>query len=257
MNTLKLLKTCRLAILFAAVTLASCEKETEQYQTAPLSDYLPLKPGKYITYRVDSTIFTNFGTATAVRSYQEKHLIDTLSNDLLGRPSYRVFRQLRDTAGTEAWRPSGTYMITVGTSSIEYIENNLRSVRLSLPVAKDYSWMGNGFMPTSPYTDLYHFTVDNNIQSWNYRYAEVDGTQKYKGQTLTDVLTVKQIDDSANVPITGTTQYAWLTRAIDKYAKGIGLVDQELTLWEYQFDLNRGSGYKVGFGVKRTMIDHN
>ena len=38
------------------------------------------------------------------------------------------------------------------------------------------------------------------------------------------------------------------------YAKGIGMVSQELVMWEYQ---PRNGGYKVGFGVKHTMLNHN
>lgn len=49
----------------------------------------------------------------------------------------------------------------------------------------------------------------------------------------------------------GTTSYS-----IEKYAKGTGLVYQELLLWEYQPNTG-GTPYKVGFGVKRSMIDHN
>ena len=46
---------------------------------------------------------------------------------------------------------------------------------------------------------------------------------------------------------------------VEKYAKGIGLVYQEYIMWEYQYRStnNTDDGYKVGFGVKRRMINHN
>jgi hypothetical protein len=46
---------------------------------------------------------------------------------------------------------------------------------------------------------------------------------------------------------------------VEKYAKGIGLVYQELIMWEYQYKMtnNADDGYKTGFGVKRRMINHN
>ncbi|MBS1656200.1 MAG: hypothetical protein JSU05_15210, partial [Bacteroidetes bacterium] len=40
--------------------LVSCGKKTEDFQTEAISDYVPLASGKYITYRLDSTVFTNF-----------------------------------------------------------------------------------------------------------------------------------------------------------------------------------------------------
>ncbi|HLO37043.1 MAG TPA: hypothetical protein VK173_00995, partial [Lacibacter sp.] len=43
----------------------------------------------------------------------------------------------------------------------------------------------------------------------------------------------------------------------DSYAKNIGLVDQEFVMWEYQFSNSLQSGYSNGFGVKRSIIDHN
>jgi hypothetical protein len=46
---------------------------------------------------------------------------------------------------------------------------------------------------------------------------------------------------------------------VEKYAKGIGLVYQELIMWEYQYKMtnNADDGYKTGFGIKRRMINHN
>jgi hypothetical protein len=46
---------------------------------------------------------------------------------------------------------------------------------------------------------------------------------------------------------------------VEKYAKGIGLVYQELIMWEYQYKMtnNADDGYKTGFAIKRRMINHN
>src|SRR6266498_5784956 len=101
-SLLNLVLTASIACFFF-----SCKK-TEQYQSAALSDYYPMQVGKYITYRVDSTIFTNFGHTIQIHSYQIKHSIDALVTDNLGRPAYRVFRYIRDTAGTQPWTPNGS-----------------------------------------------------------------------------------------------------------------------------------------------------
>ena len=83
------------------LTLFSCKKETTtvdgyDYQTARLTEIFPLQTGKYITYRTDSTVFTNFGRDTEIHSYQEKHIIDSQFTDNLGNISYRVYRYLTD-----------------------------------------------------------------------------------------------------------------------------------------------------------------
>ncbi len=53
--------TKRLAgFAFIIFLLASCKKENATFTTASVSDYFPLQVGKYITYDLDSTVFTNF-----------------------------------------------------------------------------------------------------------------------------------------------------------------------------------------------------
>ncbi|MDB5196616.1 MAG: hypothetical protein JWP88_987, partial [Flaviaesturariibacter sp.] len=56
--------------------------------------------------------------------------------------------------------------------------------------------------------------------------------------------------------ITSVSAFASRSFARDKIAKGIGLISQEYILWEYQPNPN-GTPYKIGFGVKRTILDHN
>ncbi|HEX7846064.1 MAG TPA: hypothetical protein VF476_09725, partial [Chitinophagaceae bacterium] len=87
----------RLAFLLAASTLLfSCSKKTEEIETDQVADFVVLQPGKYITYRIDSLVFPNFGRNTEIHKYQQKHVIDALITDNEGRPSYRVYRYLRD-----------------------------------------------------------------------------------------------------------------------------------------------------------------
>ena len=144
-----------IAAALACFTFFSCTKKIENYNSAPLSDYLPLQVGNYITYRLDSTVFTNFGTVTAVHSYQEKQIVDAQITDNLGRNSYRILRYIRDTAGTQPWSPAGSYFITPTGKTVEVIENNLRFIKLALPITQDFSWKGNNYLPTDPYLSNY------------------------------------------------------------------------------------------------------
>src|SRR5687767_15944632 len=112
-------------IAFLLVSLFSCTEKKEEFLTESLSDYLPLQPGKYITYRIDSLVFTNFQRDVEIHSYQVKHLVDAEITDNLGRVSYRVYRFLRDTAGTTAWVSNGSYFVTPLADQVEVVENNL------------------------------------------------------------------------------------------------------------------------------------
>jgi hypothetical protein len=245
-------------LVFSCVLLFSCKKQTEEYPSDKLSDYFLLQPGKYITYRTDSTVFTNFGRTTEVHSYQEKNVIDAQIPDGLGRPSYRVFRFLRDTAGTLPWAPAGSYFITPTNNTIEVIENNLRFVRLALPIQQDNTWKGNRFLPDEAYSTLFSFNNDFDMGSWDYTISSTGGTAALNGKTYNDVITVDGINEVINVPVVTTSAYGSINYLQDQYAKGIGLIHQDLIMWEYQPNTSgTGGGYKNGFGVSRSIIDHN
>jgi hypothetical protein len=244
--------------LIASALFISCKSDKEEFKTEPLADYIPTTAGKYIIYQVDSTVFTNFGRNTEVHVYQEKHVVDAKITDALGRESYRVFRFIRDSAGTQPWAPSGSYMITPTAGTVEMIENNLRFIRLVSPITVDGTWKGNRFLPDEPYDPIYEFNNDFDIADWDYTYTSVGESITLHNQTIDDVITVDGINDVVNVPVTDPANYGSINYEQEKYAKGIGMVFQELTMWEYQPNTGgSGGGFKVGFGVKRSMIDHN
>src|SRR5687767_4593912 len=161
--------------LLLAFVLGSCEPETENFESESVTDYLPLQPGKFIIYRLDSTVFTGFGRTEEIHSYQEKHLVDAAVTDNLGRTSYRINRYLRDTTGTRPWIASDVYFITPLEKSAEQVENNLRTVRLAIPISPGFSWLGNNYLPIEPYNKTYSFSSSTNTQldDWEYRYESV------------------------------------------------------------------------------------
>ena len=99
------------ASLLLILIIAGCKK-TDNYPSAPLSDYMPMQLGKTITYRLDSLVFLNFGTMDSTFSYLAKDVVEDSISDNLGRPSWRVVRYLSDTTGTQPWSPIETYMVT-------------------------------------------------------------------------------------------------------------------------------------------------
>jgi len=244
-------------IIIIALFLFSCNK-TEEFVTDPLSDYIPLQVGKFITYRTDSTVFTNFGTVEETHKYQIKHVVDAQLTDNLGRPSYRIYTYLRDTAGIQPWQPTGSYFITPLTDQVELIENNQRIIKLHLPVRDGNSWKGNKFLPSDPYGSIYTFSDDDNMADWDFYF---DGSSEestvINGNTYNNVYTIQEADESYNYPITNPDLYASQIFSQEKYAKDIGLVYRNLILWEYQPNPGAPSSYKTGFGIKMWMIDHN
>jgi hypothetical protein len=247
----------RISLLaITALILFSCSKKTEEYITEPLSDYMmTLQAGKYITYRLDSLVFTNFGRNTEIHRYQVKHQVDAQITDNQGRPAYRVFTYLRDSAGTQPWTPNGSYFITPLANQVEVTEDNFRFIKLHLPIKEGFEWMGNKYFPEEPYISMYDFSNDGNIKDWTFYYDVFEPSYAYRDKNYTDVITVEQRDEGG--PVTDPLNYTSLTRSVEKYSKNIGLIYRKYELWEYQPNTSGPSPFKIGFGIVMWMIDHN
>ena len=239
-----------LSILFAAIMLLgmySCKKSTEELKTVPLTDYAPMVVGKYITYQLDSLVFTNFGTIAEVHNYQVKVQVDALTTDALGRPAYRLFRFIKYN-GSPNWIPDNTFWAIHTGNTYEFIENNLRFLKLMQPVREGFSWKGNVYIDTrSANTDFRY------MDDLDYVYENVNQPATVGSFTFDSTITVNQREDSLGLPIIPETQYAEKTLAKEIYAKNIGLVYRNFLHWEFQRVYN---GF-VGYGVTYTMIDHN
>jgi hypothetical protein len=255
---MRIVSITRISLLaIMALTIFSCD-EKEELVTDKVSDYMLLTPGKYIVYRLDSLIFTDFGRVIETHRYQVKDQVDALIVDDLGRPSYRIYRSIRDSLGTQPWQPSATFLATPLTDQVEWIEDNFRFIKMHMPMKDGFSWRGNKYLPNEPYDPEYTFSNDISIQDWDYYYDGGSSSFSHRGNNYDNVYTVEQIDETFNVPITSPTSYASKSRGVEKYAKGIGLVYKEYTLWDYQPNTGGPGGpYYTGFGVTMWMIGHN
>ena len=214
---------------------------------APLSDYFPLQIGKYITYDLDSTVFVNFGKQKVIHSYQVKDMIDVAITDNLGRPSFRIIRYSRKNT-TEPWLANNTFMVTSSNNSLELIENNLRYIKLNLPIKEESTWRGNSFIDT--------YTSGNDLRyldNWDYIYDSIGVPLSLHSFNFDNTVRVFQKDEVIGDPKIPGTGYAEKTYSIEKYAKGVGLVYKEFLHWEYQGNTQTYSGY----GVKLSVIDFN
>lgn len=241
-------------------------EEIDEYNLQPerLQELVPLQPGNYLTYRLDSTVFTNLGLNREVHSYQEKNVIDAMVPDATGKPSYRVYRYLRDEAGVQPWRSAGTYFITNTGRTVEWVEDNRRVVKLVLPVQEGTTWKGNKHLPSEPFSpEINSFSVGDALKTWEFMYQGMSD-ENIGNREIKNVRTVFQIDERTNLKAQDVVDkedtYAGRSYSVEKYAVDLGLVYQKVLLWEYQPELNSNQSYKgkyKGFGVERTLIDHN
>jgi hypothetical protein len=247
-----------LIVLFALLVIC-CKKQEANVSTAQLSEYMPLQPGKYIRYRLDSMRFIDFGQRDTTISYDAKDVVEGEVTDNLGRPTFRVVRYLRDLSSTdeEDYQASLVYFVTPTRESIELQENNLKFIKLRLPVTENFTWHGNSYLPATPYFQIYQFSNDEDIADWDYTYMNVNQPFSVNDITYDSAVSVLQVADSSNVPIEFPEGLAYRNYWIETYAKNIGLVYKEVVMWEYQPPNSGNPGYKSGFGLRMSIVDHN
>ncbi len=242
-----------LGFVFISFLLSSCKKESETFTSAEVTDYYPLEVGKYITYDLDSTVYyINFGQQASVIHYQVQDRVDAQITDNLGRPAYRIQRFIRKDA-SQPWAPNNTFMAVPTDNSVEFVENNLRYLKLKLPVKQDFSWKGNSFIDTySNYTDVTY------LDDWDYIYDSVGVPLTINTITVDSTIKVYERDEFLGQdPSIPGTQYAEKNYSVEKYGKGIGLIYREFLHWEYQGAQPGRPAYYDGYGVKLSIIDHN
>ena len=241
-----LLGPCLLCLLFA-----SCKKEDSNFTSASIDDYFPLQVGKYITYNLDSTVFINFGQDMVINHYQVQDVVDAQITDNLGRPSFRIMHYIRNDS-TQPWIPNNTFMVTSTRNSLEYVENNLRYLKLMLPIVNGFNWPGNSYIDTYD-NDLGVTYLDD----WEYTYDSVSVPLTINSLSFDSTITVDERDEFLGQdPSIAGTQYAEKTYSLEKYAKGIGLIYRDFLHWEYQGPQSISPGY-TGYGVTLSIIDHN
>jgi hypothetical protein len=242
------------------ILLSSCKKTTENITDPyPASSFFSLKLGDSTFYRIDSLEFTsNKQDPNLVNSYFLKEEVASIEVDNLNRPMWKINRFIiKDTAGSRLWRNNGYYFIQILNQQVDIIEENLRYIRIKSPVRTNFIWKGNSYLPNEAYPQ-YDFSIDNNMQNWNYYYKEVGSTEIIgnNGDVYNNVITIEQIDQSINVNETNNTiinvnNFASREKWIEKYAQNIGLVYKEKILWEYQPVKQK----KIGFLLKMWRIN--
>ncbi|MES2429771.1 MAG: hypothetical protein V4556_02470 [Bacteroidota bacterium] len=230
----------------------SCSKEEDATNFITLDEYAPSIIGKYIVYDLDSTKFINFGTKDTVISYQVKLEVDGMMTDNLDRPAYRIARYIRKTAADPWVSDYHTFMMVKTISSVEFIENNMRFLKLKFPIKNDFTWKGNAFIDTySPESEVRY------LEDWDYTYENVNEPLTLGSYTFDSTLTVNQRNEIINDP-SNHNVYSEINIGIEKYAKGIGMVYRNFLHREYQPPTpGESDGYALGYGITMTMIDHN
>jgi hypothetical protein len=246
-------KKILLPAFIAVILFSACKKDPETLGTAPISDYVPLEVGKYITYQLDSVRYIPFTLQQITIRYQAKFIVDAQVTDNLGRPAYRIVRQIRSNP-TDAWVNDNSFTAVLGDESYEFVDNNLRFLKLRGPVKDGFTWKGNSYInTTSQYSD---FTY---LDGWDYMFDSVAAPLTLGAINLDNTVKIAQRDNIDGNP-DDPSSYSGINYGVEYYAKGIGLVYKRFFHSEYQPPTTPGpigSYTQDSKGFTLTMIDHN
>lgn len=237
--------------LFATVLLVACKKQTETFASSTLEDYNPMRTGKIFIYRMDSTVPESFGSSLAVHSYQAKDSVESSFIDNQGRLSWRIFRSVRDTAGKKPWTFAATYVSTQTNNAIEYVDNNMRFVKLRLPITEGYTWKAHSYIDTK--------SLNSNVtylDEWEYEYQNVDQAYTVLNKRFDTTVTVFQHDETSPPGPFDPNNYQQRNFGMEVYAKGVGMIYKDFLHWTYQ-TTPPPSKYEDGsYGIKLQLINH-
>ena len=238
--------------LLVILLIMSCKKESTKLIYDDAGDYLPLIPGKYIIYQVDSIVYLNLGTQKEVRSSVIQEKVDTSEFDQLGRKSFRIVQLTRNTNDTNKWTFTGAYRVTPVSGKIEVVQQNQRFIKLVSPIIQNYKWRGNAFINTTSSLELAY------LDNWEYTYEETGSNQTFNNINYKDCINVLQNNDTIGNP--GNKNFFWgINYSREIYARNIGLVYKEIhyELWQPANGNNSGYFEKGSFGFKFTALSHN
>jgi hypothetical protein len=238
-----------LYLCLVVLVIASCKKETETIDFDYGYNYFPDDSGSYVIYKVDSVLYNDFDPSNLKRTSSEylKEVVTEQFVDNLGRNAKKIERFVTDSLHLP-WRPVNVSYFVKNITNVERVEDNIRYIKLTFPIAVGNTWRGNKYNELNhfPYTDL-KFTTTN--FDWNYTLKEVNATYN-SGSVFSDsTLTVLQVADSSNVQ---------KVFSVEKYSKNIGLVYKEL--WRLDAQLVDGQTYEnnavFGFILRQYAIEY-
>lgn len=248
-----MMKKITLLTLTAAaliLTITACKKsETPNYPEA--TEYYPMAVGKYITYKMDSTNYIGYTVTPTITTYYVKDVVEAIITDNLNRKSYRVVRYIKDSLNEIAWRNNNTFMVTPLDKSIEYVENNLRFIRVQSPINDGFQWPGTSHIAGNGGNPAVQF-----YSGWNYHYENIGKPFTVFTTNVANTITINQADDTGGFP-GDPAAYSDKNYGVEVFGKGIGLIYKEFLHWSYQPPSGATPGYRAGYGVKLGMIDHN
>jgi hypothetical protein len=230
----------------------ACKREVIPPDEVELGkEYYPLAIGRFVEYDIDSTIYNDFTKDTEFvhREFRDEVVSDFLDGE--GRFSYIIQRYTR-ISSAQPWSEYLTYYATQTNFKVEIVENNLRFIKMVLPVKLNTNWKGNVYIPAAS-------SGSENISwyaDWDYKYKNINESFFNGVKNYNNTLEVSASIGRDGLGLEGDSTlpdvYSSFTKYREFYAKNVGLIYRELTHWEYQPVIGFRNGFSVVFKAKNN-----
>lgn len=215
-----------------------------------LDKYYPLEVGSSITYDVDSINYHEIVPNDTSFWIVKETLIDTFY-DANNNLNFVIERNQKKN-DTDAWLLVNVWNVMMVDGQIQKIENNLRFIKLTTPLAENSTWKGNIYL--GGLSDIPVDEACNNLsfyEDWDYAYALVDEPYSINGFEFKNSITVIQEGDSNLI---------WYDYAREVYGEGVGLIEKEFYHF-YTQDLSCPTcpwtvRVECGYSVKMRLRDY-
>ncbi len=241
-----------ITVVCLAITFSACEKKSEELPTASLQEIFPLALGKTWIYKLDSIVPAAFGTSLLTKTYHAKDSVVSAFSDNQGRLSFIIRRYIRDTAGLKPWSFGTTITATATDKWVEYVENNMRYIKVSLPVREGYSWYGHAFIDTRNN----NYTYLDKLNGWDYTWQNVNEQYRLLNKTYDSTAVIAQNDETTPPGPFDPNNFKQRTFGKEVYAKGIGMIYKDFLYWTWQTTPPPAKYQDDSYGIRLSLISY-
>ncbi len=226
-------------LVCGCLLLSSCSEKTIAYDPPTPDAYYPMRVGDRFTYRLDSTALTQFGRDTIVRRYRVKDSVAEQFTDARGRVAFRLQRAIQPLDGSTPFRNSETFVVALQDNDwIEFIENNMRFMKLRAPLESGFAWKAHSFIETSSLQSPVRYLAD-----WEYTYTGVAVPATILSKTYADCVTILQRDEVFPEGPFNPQFFKQYDFGMEIYAKDLGLIYRNFDHKVWQPPRNGLPGY--------------
>lgn len=189
-------------IVIILVGFSACKKSSNTVVPIDYS-YFPQVQKSWIIYNVTQINIDKKVNKNDTLKYQLKEIIDTVFDDNIGHPTYRIERYTRNDTNP-SWQIQDVWYQGIVDNAAYKVEENVKYLKLRFPVVLNKSWNGNLYNTEDPL---------------DYKITSIDKQDTVNGIQFDKVLTVTQQDK-----LDAIEKYYF----IEKYAKNIGLIQKNM-----------------------------